>query len=130
MIAWAIFGLVSQGSLFLVFGAAAAYLLVVLGIGLLVSTISDSQQQAMFITWFIMVLFILMSGLFTPVASMPEWAQVITWFNPVAWFIDIMRRVMLTGATLSEIWFSVTILILFGVIVITIAIFRYRKTSR
>ena len=119
-----------EGSLWLIYLTTATYLLVVLGLGLLVSTITDTQQQAIFITWFAFVIFILLSGLFTPIDSMPDWARHLTWANPVAWFIDIIRRVMLTGAGMQDIWISYLVLLAFGVLVIGTAIIRYRKSLR
>jgi ABC-2 type transport system permease protein len=104
-------------------------MVVVLGFGLLVSTITETQQQAMFIAWFIMVVFVLMSSLFTPIESMPGWAQTVTLFNPVAYFIEIMRRVLLKGATFVDIerqWWS---LVAYAVVIISIAVRRYRKVS-
>jgi ABC-2 type transport system permease protein len=97
-------------------------MVVILGLGLFISTISDTQQQAMFITWFIMVLFILMGGLFTPIDSMPEWAQQAAWFNPMTWYIDLMRRVMLTGAGLEHVWKSIVVLAGMGVVVLGMAV--------
>ncbi len=119
-----------EGSFWLIYLTTATYLLVVLGLGLLVSTITDTQQQAIFITWFAFVIFILLSGLFTPIDSMPDWARHLTWANPVAWFIDIIRRVMLTGAGMQDIWISYLVLLAFGVLVIGTAIIRYRKSLR
>ncbi|MFO8029761.1 MAG: ABC transporter permease, partial [Cyclonatronaceae bacterium] len=109
--------------------ATTTYLLVVLGLGLLVSTITHSQQQAIFITWFVFVIFILLSGLFTPIDSMPDWAQYLTWANPVAWFIDIIRRVMLTGADLHDIWISYLVLLAYSVAFLGSAVVRYRKSA-
>lgn len=128
-VAWLIFGLVSQGSLALVFGAAAIYLLVILGLGLMVSTMAETQQQAMFVTWFIMVIFILMSGLFTPIESMPDWARALTLVNPVAWFIDVMRRVMLTGAGLADVLKAITVLSAYAIGIFSLAVIRYSKTQ-
>lgn len=118
-----------EGSLWLIYLTTATYLLVVLGLGLLVSTITNTQQQAVFITWFVFVIFILLSGLFTPIDSMPDWAQYLTWANPVAWFIDIMRRVMLTGADMRDIWVSYLVLLAYGVVFLGSAVMRYRKTA-
>jgi ABC-2 type transport system permease protein len=70
------------------------YLLVILGIGLFISNYTDTQQQAMFIAWFYSDFF-LMSGLFTPIESMPNWAQQVTLFNPIRYFVEIIRMVML-----------------------------------
>jgi ABC-2 type transport system permease protein len=129
IVAAVVFGLVSEGSLLLIFGSAAVFMFVILGIGLFVSTISDTQQQAMFITWFILVLFILMGGLFTPIDSMPEWAQMTTWVNPMAWYIDLMRRVMLTGAGLEHVWKSIMVLAVMGGAVLGLAVKQSTKSA-
>ena len=71
--------------------------------GLFISNHTNTQQQAMFIAWFFMVIFLLMSGIFTPIESMPQWAQNITLFNPVRYFVEVMRLVLLKGATFSDI---------------------------
>ncbi len=126
-VAAVVFNLLSQGSILLILGSAGVFMVVVLGLGLFVSTISDTQQQAMFITWFIMVLFILMGGLFTPIDSMPLWAQQLTLVNPMAWYIDLMRRVMLTGAGLEHVWKSIVVLGGMGIVVLGAAIMRFRK---
>lgn len=118
-----------EGSLTLVFLVAAIYLLVILGIGLLISTVTQTQQQAMFIAWFIMVVFILMSGLFTPIESMPIWAQKLTLVNPVAHFIEVMRRVLLKGAGFDAIWPLAAILAGYAVLVLSLATRSYSKIS-
>ncbi|MDZ7772071.1 MAG: ABC transporter permease [Balneolaceae bacterium] len=115
------------GSVLLLMGVAALYLLVVQGLGLFISTVTHTQQQAMFIAWFIMVVFILMGGLFTPVESMPEWARQLTWGNPVAHFIEIMRRVMLKGAGLADIALLVGVLGGMAALILPAAVMRYRK---
>ncbi len=117
------------GSILLLFGLAALYFLVTLGAALLISTITETQQQAMFISWFFIVIFILMSGLFTPIDSMPRWAQIIALFNPVAHFVEIMRRVLLKGAGFSEITDQFLILCGYAAAVMSLAIWRYRKTT-
>ncbi|NTW82391.1 MAG: ABC transporter permease [Chlorobiaceae bacterium] len=117
------------GSYGVVYLVASLYLVLVLGMGLLISTITENQQQAMFVAWFFMVIFTLMSGLFTPIESMPHWAQVMTMFNPVRHFVDIMRRIMLKGAGLKEILFPLQILILYAVSMFGLAVNRYRKVS-
>jgi ABC-2 type transport system permease protein len=129
LVAWIVFRIPIAGSLPLVFGVASIYLLVVLGIGLWISTVAETQQQAMFVAWFVMVIFILMSGLFTPVSSMPDWAQTLTFFNPVAHFIEIMRRVLIKGAGFADIKMQVWTLSAFAVVVLTTAVARYRKTA-
>ncbi len=129
VIARLVFNVPMIGNLALVFAAAAIYLLVVLSIGLLISTITYTQQQAMFIAWFFLVIFILMSGLFTPIQSMPDWAQVVTRFNPVSYFIEIMRRVLLKGAGWQSIQPLVGSLALYATIMMSIAVWRYQKVA-
>jgi len=97
VIARVIFNVPMVGSIGLIYLYTAIYLLVILGIGLFISNFTDTQQQAMFIAWFFVVIFILMSGLFTPIESMPHWAQVLTEFNPIKYFVQVMRMVMLKG---------------------------------
>ena len=92
-----VFHIPMVGSIPLVFAAAAIYLIAALGIGLFISTLVDTQQQAMFVTFFIIMVYLLMSGLFTPIRSMPDWAQWMAQLNPVKHFIEIMRGILLKG---------------------------------
>jgi ABC-2 type transport system permease protein len=124
------FGVPVEGSLVLVYMAVLVYLLVVLGLGLMVSTLAETQQQAIFITWFFFVVFLLLSGLFTPIDSMPQWAQWLTLANPVAWFMDVIRRVMLAGAGFKDVWKSIFVLACFALLAISMAVLRYRKAAR
>lgn len=117
------------GSLWLILAVAGIYLVLVQSIGLLISTITSTQQQAMFIAWFIMVIFILMGGLFTPIESMPVWAQEINRANPVAWFIKIMRMVLLKGAGWYEIKGIVLMLSGMAMFFMAASINRYNKTN-
>ncbi|NGP89284.1 ABC transporter permease [Fodinibius halophilus] len=123
------FGIPFVGSVWLLFAIGGIYLLVVEGIGLFISTITHTQQQAMFIAWFIMVVFILMGGLFTPIESMPGWAQELAVINPVAHFIKIMRMVLLKGAGWADIQHLVGMLTLMAAVILPAAIFRYRKAT-
>ena len=117
------------GNVFLLFGFASIYLIVVLSIGLFISTVNNTQQQAMFITWFFMVIFILMSGLFTPVESMPVWAQNLNIINPVAYFIQVTRMVLLKGSGISDILRPMISISVYAVLMMTFAVWRYRKVS-
>lgn len=126
---WWFFHLSYAGSIWLIFLFAGIYLMVMLGIGLLISTQTQTQQQAMFITWFFFVIFLLLSGLFTPINSMPLWAQRITLFNPVAWFIKVIRMVLIKGSGFSDILPYLFIITLFALVVNSIAILTYRKKS-
>jgi len=123
-----IFDIPMEGSLLVLFGFASAYLLVVLGIGLFISTISETQQQAMFITWFFFVVFILMSGLFTAIENMPVWAQRITLFNPLRYFMEVVRMVLLKGSGILDVLWHLLIMLFFGILINTLAVLRYRKT--
>ena len=129
LIARFVFGVPMLGSIPLVFALAAVYLFAALGTGLWVSTIAATQQQAMFITFFIMVLYLLMSGLFTPISSMPEWAQWIAQLNPVKHFVWIMRAIMLKGAGFRDVLTSFAVLSVFAAGVFTLAVRQYSKRS-
>jgi ABC-2 type transport system permease protein len=124
-----VFNIPLVGSLWLVFGFAAIYLLVVLGLGLFVSTVTETQQQAMFISWFLLIIFILLSGLFTPIESMPGWAQVITWINPVTYFVEVMRMVLMKGATFIDIQPHFFKMLGAAGLVNILAVLNYRKTG-
>jgi ABC-2 type transport system permease protein len=117
-----------HGSLLLIFAVAALYLLVMLGIGLAISTASETQQQATFLSLFTLIVFILLSGLFTPADSMPPWAQTLTLANPLFHFIAVMRQVLLQGSGFAAIREHVAYLAAFAVIVFPLAAWRYRKT--
>lgn len=130
LVARFLFDVPMRGSVTLVFFAASVYLVVALSIGLWVSTLVDTQQQAMFISFFLMLVYLLMSGLFTPVRSMPTWAQWIAEVNPVKHIIGIMRAVMLKGAGIADIARPLTFLAVGGALVLTMAVRQYAKTSR
>ncbi len=115
------------GNPFLLFTIAGIYLTLVLGIGLLISTFTETQQQAMFLTWFFTVIFILMSGLFTAIENMPNWAQNITLFNPLRYMIESVRMVMLKGSGFSDVKIHILILIGFSVLMNGLAVLNYHK---
>jgi ABC-2 type transport system permease protein len=124
-----VFGIPMRGSLLLVYLAAMVYLLVVLGIGLWISTITRTQQQAMFVAFFVVLIFLLMGGLFTPVDSMPDWAQWVAEANPVKHFVFIMRAVLVRGAGLETVAGTILGLGAAGVVVLALAVQRYRKSA-
>lgn len=124
-----VFGVPMEGSLLLVFAAAAVYLVAALGIGLLVSTIAETQQQALFVTFALLMVYILMSGLFTPVSGMPTWVQWVAQVNPLLHFIQIMRAVLLKGAGLADVAEPLAILTVGGALILTVAVRRYRKRA-
>ena len=88
------FGITVQGSLILLLFATGIYLLVMLGLGFFISSVSDNQLQAMFIVFFLFIVFVLLSGLFTPIEGMPEWAQYLNYLNPMSFFMDIIKLII------------------------------------
>ncbi len=124
-----LFDIPMEGSLPLLYGFTAIYLLVVLGIGLWISTITDTQQQAMFIAWFFIVIFILMSGLFTPVENMPSWAQEITRANPIAYMVKVIRAILLKGSGFSDVKFEFLWITIYAFLVNTFALLSYSKRN-
>jgi ABC-2 type transport system permease protein len=96
---------------------------------LLISTITETQQQVMFMSFFFMMLFILMGGIFTPVESMPHWAQEIDRLNPIYYFMRIMRMVVLKGSGFRDLLEELVSLLVLGFTFLSLAIWRYRKTA-
>lgn len=129
IIAKVVFNVPILGNIGLIYFFTAVYLLVILGIGLIISNHSDTQQQAMFIAWFFSVVFILMSGLFTPIESMPVWAQNLTLLNPIRYFVEIIRMVMLKGATFSDISRPFFIIVFYAFALNGIAVWSYKKVN-
>ncbi len=123
-----VFGIPMRGSLLLVFFSAAVYLTVALGTGLWIATIASTQQQTMFVSFFVLVIYLLMSGLFTPIDSMPNWAQWLAELNPVKHFVVIMRAVLVRGADLAGIATPLGALGALGLLVLTAAVRQYSKT--
>ncbi|MFZ2905160.1 MAG: ABC transporter permease [Cyclobacteriaceae bacterium] len=129
LVARIFYGITTEGSLLLLYGFIAVYLLAVLGFGLLISTFTDTQQQAMLIAFFFMTIFILMGGLFTSIDSMPEWAKVVARFNPVSYMIEVMRMVMMKGSGFADIQFHLLKIAGFAIVLNTWAVMKYRKTT-
>jgi ABC-2 type transport system permease protein len=124
-----LYALPIEGSLGLLFLFTCIYLFVVLGIGLFLSTISNTQQQLMFLAFFFMITFILMSGVFTPTDSMPQWAQKVNLINPVAYFMNVIRRILLKGSSFMDISREFYSLVIYATVILTLAIANYRKTT-
>jgi len=124
-----VFNIPFVGSITLLFTCASIFLIAVLGLALFISTFSGSQQQYMFIAFFCMIIFMLMSGLFTPYESMPKWAQDFDMINPVAYLMKINRMVMLKGSTMHDISREIISLIVIAVCSTSLAVRRYRKTT-
>tara|TARA_R110001583_G_scaffold48522_1_gene152012 strand:+ start:647 stop:1768 length:1122 start_codon:yes stop_codon:yes gene_type:complete len=129
IIAKVLFNVPIVGSIALMYLYNSIYILVILGMGLFISNFTDTQQQAMFISWFFVVIFILMSGLFTPIESMPLWAQYITEFNPIKYFVEVMRMVMLKGSSFTDILPQFIKTLGYAIIMNGLAVWSYKKTS-
>lgn len=129
LIARVAYGIIPAGSFVTIYIFAALFLLAVLGLGLLVSTYAATQQQAMLISFFLMMIFILLGGLYTSIDSMPGWAQWITRFNPVSYFIEVMRMVVLKGSGLSDIKHHIIVMSAFAVGLNGWAVLSYRKRA-
>ncbi len=123
------FHLSPVGSVFTIYLFSALYLVGVLGIGLFISTITDSQQQATLVSFFIMMIFVLLGGLYTPIESMPRWAQYIAAFNPPSYFISVVRAVYMKGSTTGDLLPALAKLGGFALVFNLLAVWSYRKRS-
>ncbi len=123
------FNIPMVGSLGLLELFLAIFLFVPLGIGLFISTAVETQQQALFTSFFFIILFILMCGLFTPVETMPDWAQYINQLNPLKYFVEVNRLILLKGSGLKEIYPFIAKMIIYGIGINLLAIWRFKKTN-
>jgi ABC-2 type transport system permease protein len=122
------FGVPMRGSLGLVFLALLIYLLSCLALGLLISTISRTQQQALMTTFFFFFPAILLSGFVFPIANMPVWIQWLTYLNPLRYFLVVIRAIFLKGAGLDVLWPHLSALFAIGLVIMVLAVRRVRKT--
>ena len=127
-IGWLAFRIPIEGDIWLIFLYTATFTPCMLGLGFLISNFAETQQQAMFSSWFFLLIFIMMSGLFTPIDSMPVWAQWLDKLNPVHYFVAFMRLVLLKGAGFNEIRENYFSIVAYAVVVNTLAVLTYRKT--
>ena len=102
VLAYGVYGLYPKGNIMIIYLFAFLFVLSISGLGLVVSNYSNTMQQAMFVMFFFIMIFQLMSGLLTPIRSMPEWAQWITIFNPPRYFVQMIRLIYLKGGSLSD----------------------------
>lgn len=128
-IGWLVYGIIPAGNILLLYAYLAIYLVAVLGLGLLISTYCETQQQAMSIAFFFMMIFILMSGLFTSIDSMPQWAYVITQISPITYFIEVMRMIVLKGSDFADIRYKFLVMFGFAILLNVWAVFNYKKTG-
>ncbi len=124
-----IYGVPLVGSIWVLMSFTFVYLLAILGIGLFISTMVETQQQMMFLAFFVVIVFILISGIFTPTESMPIWVQKFNLVNPIAYFMKVIRMVMLKGSGFADIYREFVSISVFAIGILSLAIWRYRKTS-
>lgn len=129
IIAWLLYGLIPEGSYLNCYIITMLFALAMSGLGLIISNYSATMQQAMFVMYFFMMIFMLMSGLFTPIASMPDWARIISLFFPPRYFIECMRSIFLKGSTFMDLWIQYAITAFFAILLNSWAIISYRKRS-
>lgn len=124
-----VYGIIPVGNILLLYGFLVVYLVAILGLGLLISTFASTQQQAMSVAFFFIIIFMLMSGLFTPLDGMPHWAYIISQCNPVTYFIEVVRMIILKGSGPEDIKKHFLIMSGFGILLNVLAIWNYRKTG-
>ncbi len=117
------------GSFPLFFALAALYLLTTLGIGIFFSTITSTQQQAMFYAWFFTIFALLTSGFFTPISNMPQSVQYLTYINPMRYFMVIVRGILMKGAGIADLWPNIVAIAVYGLAISTIAVSRFQKRT-
>ena len=129
LLAWLVYGITPGGPIWLVYVLAMLLALFFSSFGLIVSNYSDTMQQAMFVMWFFVVSIMLLSGLFTPTRSMPQWAYLTTYINPMHYFIDAIRTVFIRGGGLHEIAHQILALAGIGTLMGCWAVLSYKKNS-
>ena len=128
LISFTVYGIYPAGSFWVGYLFAGIYLIALLGFGLLTSIYADTQQQAMFISYFFMLIFILLGGLFAPIENMPDWAQYLNYINPVRYLIEAMRMIVLKGSGFWDLRFHFLIVTGFAIVFNGLAIWKYKKT--
>jgi len=127
LIAHLVYGLTPVGSITSIYLATLLFIFVMSGLGIVIANYSSRMSQSMFVMFFIVVVFVLMSGLLTPISSMPQWAQAITYALPPRYYIDIMRSIYLKATPLSALWPQYGMLLVFASLTNVIAALTYRK---
>ncbi len=129
ILAWLIYGITPDGPIWLVFVLSMLLALFFSSFGLIVSNYSDTMQQAVFVMWFFVMLIMLLSGLFTPTRSMPDWAYTTTYINPTSYFIDAIRTVFIRGGGFREVAHQVFAILVIGLIMAVWAVQSYKKNN-
>ena len=122
-----IFGIGVKGSLLLLLFESSIFIISTLGLGIFISTISDTQQQALFVAWFFMIFSILLSGFFIPIANMPPVIQHITRLNPLRYYIVILREIYLKGTSIKDLIPETLSMVTFSTCLFLAAVIRFRN---
>jgi len=117
-----------RGNPLLLLGCAVLYLLTSLGAGLFLSTVSQTQQQAMMASFFFTTPAFMLSGFAFPVRNMPVFVQYLTYLNPIRYFMEIVRGIFLKGVGFSALWPQMLALLIYGVTVLTLSVARFHKS--
>lgn len=128
IVAWIFYGMTSVGNYGLIYLFAAVFTLAFSGFGLMISNYSSTIQQGMFIMFFFVITFIFLSGLYTPVSSMPQWTQVVSWFSPLRYMVEVLRFIFLKGSGFFALRWHFTALCGFAVFFNGWAVVSYRKS--
>jgi ABC-2 type transport system permease protein len=118
------------GSWLLLYALSFIFVFTTLGVGILISTMTKTQQQAMFFSWFFALFTMLTSGFFTPIANMPRSIQYLTYINPLRYFMKIVRAIIMKGASIDVLYPEVMALVVFGLVVFTSSWLRFSKRVR
>ena len=129
ILAWLVYGITPVGSVWLVYLLAMLLALFFSSLGLIISNYSSTMQQAIFVMWFFVVCIMLLSGLFTPTRSMPQWAYMSTYINPMHYFIDAIRTVFIRGGSFQDIAHQLMALFGIGIVMACWAVQSYKKNS-
>ena len=129
LLAWWVYGLTPAGSVGAVYLAALFFILTMSGLGIIIANRSSTMQQTMFVMFFFIMIFVLMSGLLTPIESMPAWARAITYLLPPRYFVTVMRAVYLKGASIVELWPQYLALVGYAGLFNAVAALTYKKQS-
>ena len=125
-----VFGISVQGSFPVLIAVTSIYLLVMLGLGFFISSMSSNQLQAMFIVFFLFIVFVLLSGLFTPIEGMPQWAVYINYLNPMSYYMEVIKLIVLKGSGIEEIKMQISVLSGMAVIINAAALISYRESNK
>jgi ABC-2 type transport system permease protein len=122
-----IFSVHVKGSYILLAALSFLFLFTTLGFGIFISTITNTQQQAMFVSWFIMVFMLLISGFFVPIENMPDFIQKLTYLNPMRYFLYIVRDIVQKDASFVHLLKDIIPMTLYGIIIFSISILKFQK---